>query len=233
MDRHAHGQVRTEVVDERILVMTVDRVEKKNAFTPKISNELAAAYTRLDDDPELFVGVLTFAGDHTTAGLEMPLFFGPDAEPGRARGRGRPVRPATPVDQAVGDRGAGHHLHDRDRDRAGRRHHRRRVRHALLSARTQARARAARRRDDPLRAARRMGQRDVPPPAGRRVHRRRSAADRAGAGGRRAGTRNGTARSSWHGSCCSARRSRCSTPSPTRGSRSTMTSRRRSMPSRR
>src|SRR6266513_2396739 len=52
MDRHAHGQVHTEVVDDRILVMTVDRVEKKNAFTPKISNELAAAYTRLDDDPE-------------------------------------------------------------------------------------------------------------------------------------------------------------------------------------
>src|SRR5438309_9360135 len=82
MDRHAHGQVHTEVVDDRILVMTVDRVEKKNAFTPKISNELAAGYTRLDDDSELFVGVLTFAGDHTTAGLEMPLFFGPDAEPG-------------------------------------------------------------------------------------------------------------------------------------------------------
>src|SRR5437867_2929922 len=60
--------------------MTVDRVEKKNAFTPKISNELAAAYTRLDDDSELFVGVLTFAGDHSTAGLEMPLFFGPGAD---------------------------------------------------------------------------------------------------------------------------------------------------------
>src|SRR4051794_41062203 len=83
VDRHAHGQVHTEVVDDRILVMTVDRVEKKNAFTPKISRELAEAYTRLDDDPELFVGVLTFAGDHTTAGLEMPLFFGPDADPGR------------------------------------------------------------------------------------------------------------------------------------------------------
>jgi enoyl-CoA hydratase/carnithine racemase len=81
-ERHAHGQVRTDVVDDRILVMTVDRVEKKNAFTPKISNELAAAYTRLDDDPALFVGVLTFAGDHSTAGLEMPLFFGPDADPG-------------------------------------------------------------------------------------------------------------------------------------------------------
>jgi enoyl-CoA hydratase/carnithine racemase len=79
---HPHGEVRTEVVDDHILVMTVDRVAKKNAFTPKIMNELAAALTRLDDDGELFVGVLTFAGAHTTAGLEMPLFFGPDA-PGR------------------------------------------------------------------------------------------------------------------------------------------------------
>jgi enoyl-CoA hydratase/carnithine racemase len=75
-ERHPHGQVHTEVVDDRILVMTVDREEKRNAFTPKISRELAAAYTRLDEDPELFVGVLTFAGAHTTAGLDMPLFFG-------------------------------------------------------------------------------------------------------------------------------------------------------------
>jgi enoyl-CoA hydratase/carnithine racemase len=77
--RPPHGEVRTEVVDGHVLVMTVDRVEKKNAFTPKIAGELAAAYTRLDEDAELFVGVLTFAGDHTTAGLELPLFFGPDA----------------------------------------------------------------------------------------------------------------------------------------------------------
>lgn len=74
------------MVDDRVLVMTVDRAEKKNALTPKISNELAAAYTRLDDDPDLFVGVLTFAGDHTTAGLDMPLFFGPDAETGPPAG---------------------------------------------------------------------------------------------------------------------------------------------------
>lgn len=80
--RHPHGQVTTEVVDDRILLMTVDRVEKKNAFTPKISAELAAAYTRLDDDPGLFAGVLTFAGDHTTAGLDLPLFFGGDSDGG-------------------------------------------------------------------------------------------------------------------------------------------------------
>ena len=74
------GRCTTEVVDDHILVMTVDRVEKKNAFTPKIDAELAAALTRLDDDPDLFVGVLTFAGDHTTAGLEMPLFFGAEGQ---------------------------------------------------------------------------------------------------------------------------------------------------------
>lgn len=78
-ERHPHGEVRTEVIDEHILLLTVDRVEKKNAFTPKITSELEDALTRLDDDPELFVGVLTFAGDHTTAGLEMPLFFTDEA----------------------------------------------------------------------------------------------------------------------------------------------------------
>src|SRR5437764_14433247 len=96
MDRHAHGQVDTEVVDGRILVMTVDRVEKKNAFTPKISSELAAAYTRLDEDPDLFVGVLAFAGDHTTAGLEMPLFFTEEAR--REAARRQAEQPSEPVD---------------------------------------------------------------------------------------------------------------------------------------
>ncbi len=76
---HPHGEVHSDVVDTHILVMTVDRVAKKNAFTPKIMNELADALTRLDEDPELFVGVLSFAGEHTTAGLEMPLFFTDEA----------------------------------------------------------------------------------------------------------------------------------------------------------
>jgi enoyl-CoA hydratase len=83
---HPHGEVRAEVVDEHLLVLTVDRVAKKNAFTPKMMEELGAALTRLDEDPDLFVGVLTFAGDHTTAGLEMPLFFGADADGPRAGG---------------------------------------------------------------------------------------------------------------------------------------------------
>jgi hypothetical protein len=66
-DPHPHGAVRTEVVDERIVVMTVDRVEKKNAFTPKITNELSDALTRLDEDDDLFVGALAFCCGPTSS----------------------------------------------------------------------------------------------------------------------------------------------------------------------
>ena len=52
-DVHPHGTVTAAVVDDRILVITVDRVDKKNAFTPRMIGELAAALTRLDDDPDL------------------------------------------------------------------------------------------------------------------------------------------------------------------------------------
>ena len=95
-ERHPHGDVHTEVVDDHILVLTVDRVEKKNAFTPKITAELEDALTRLDEDPDLFVGVLTFAGDHTTAGLEMPLFFTDEAK--QAAAERRAAQTSAPVD---------------------------------------------------------------------------------------------------------------------------------------
>jgi enoyl-CoA hydratase/carnithine racemase len=95
-DRHPHGEVRADVMDEHILLVTVDRVEKKNAFTPKITAELEDALTRLDEDPELFIGVLTFAGDHTTAGLEMPLFFTEEARRDAAVRRAN--RTSEPVD---------------------------------------------------------------------------------------------------------------------------------------
>jgi enoyl-CoA hydratase/carnithine racemase len=103
-DRHPHGAVRTSVVDEHILVMTVDRVEKKNAFTPKISNELSDALTRLDEDDDLFVGVLAFAGDHTTAGLEMPLFFSEEAR------RNAALRKAAETSEPVDPFGLGRRL---------------------------------------------------------------------------------------------------------------------------
>ena len=46
-ERHPHGAVHTDVVDDHILVLTVDRVEKKNAFTPKVAAELEDGLTAL------------------------------------------------------------------------------------------------------------------------------------------------------------------------------------------
>jgi enoyl-CoA hydratase/carnithine racemase len=73
------GTVRTEV-DGRICRIVVDNVAKKNAFTPDMMAELSNAFTAFDADDALWVAVLAFAGDHTTAGLDMPKFFGPNAE---------------------------------------------------------------------------------------------------------------------------------------------------------
>ena len=42
----------------------------------------------LDQEPDLWVGVITFAGKHATAGLDLPKFFGPNAE-ARSNNEGR------------------------------------------------------------------------------------------------------------------------------------------------
>lgn len=63
-----------------ILVITVDRSHKMNGMTPAMFDGIADALARLEADPALWVGVLCFAGKHTTAGLDMPKFFGPGAQ---------------------------------------------------------------------------------------------------------------------------------------------------------
>lgn len=72
------GVVTTER-DGHVFVMTVDRADKMNGFTPSLFDQLANAMAELDQDPELWVGVVAFAGKHTTAGLDLPKFFGPNA----------------------------------------------------------------------------------------------------------------------------------------------------------
>ena len=59
--------------------ITVDNVRKRNAFVPEMMVALSEALTAFDRDGELWVGVLCAAGEHTTAGLDMPKFFGPTA----------------------------------------------------------------------------------------------------------------------------------------------------------
>ncbi len=69
------GTVTTEI-DEHLLVITVDRVAKMNAITPEILDGISQALQDLEDDDQLWAAVLTFAGQHTTAGLELTRFFG-------------------------------------------------------------------------------------------------------------------------------------------------------------
>lgn len=67
----AEGTIRTERRGT-LLLIGIDRPAKRNGFTPRMFRELAQAYTLLDDDPSLRVGVLFAHGDHFTAGLDLP-----------------------------------------------------------------------------------------------------------------------------------------------------------------
>ena len=55
-----------------LLLIGIDRPAKYNGFTPRMFRELGEAYSRLDDDAGLRVGVLHAHGKHFTAGLDLP-----------------------------------------------------------------------------------------------------------------------------------------------------------------
>ena len=52
-ENNAEGGITVEV-EGRILLMGINRPSKMNGFTPEMIDDLADAYTRLDDDPELW-----------------------------------------------------------------------------------------------------------------------------------------------------------------------------------
>ncbi|KAF1066114.1 crotonase/enoyl-CoA hydratase family protein [Variovorax sp.] len=64
-------------VEGHVAVISLDNVAKKNAITPELMHQLSQRLTEFDDDDDLWVAVLDPAGEHTTAGLDMPKFFGP------------------------------------------------------------------------------------------------------------------------------------------------------------
>ncbi|HLZ97862.1 MAG TPA: crotonase/enoyl-CoA hydratase family protein [Steroidobacteraceae bacterium] len=90
MTRDPDGQVNVEQ-REHLLLIGIDRPEKRNGFTPKIFSELAAAFTRLEKGPGLRCGVLHAEGDHFTAGLDMPKIV-------PLRRAGQPLIPPGEVD---------------------------------------------------------------------------------------------------------------------------------------
>ena len=67
------GCIDTQVVDGHILLIGINRPAKRNGWTPAMFRQLAEAYTRLDDESALRVGVLHAFGDHFTAGLDLPV----------------------------------------------------------------------------------------------------------------------------------------------------------------
>jgi enoyl-CoA hydratase len=71
-------EVRT-AVHGHVCVISLDNVAKKNAISPDMMQALSGALTSFDDNDDLWVAVLDPAGEHTTAGLDMPKFFGPGA----------------------------------------------------------------------------------------------------------------------------------------------------------
>lgn len=54
-----------------VWLMGIDRVDKRNAFTPEMYEGLGHAYGELDRDDELRCGVLYAHGDHFTGGLDL------------------------------------------------------------------------------------------------------------------------------------------------------------------
>ena len=68
---HPEGSIDTTAVGG-VLQIAINRPAKRNGFTPKMFRELGEAYTRLDDDPALRVGLLVAEGAHFTAGLDLP-----------------------------------------------------------------------------------------------------------------------------------------------------------------
>ncbi len=54
-----------------LLLIGLNRPDKLNAFDPEMIGQLAAAYTRLDEDRELRCGVLWAEGRYFTSGLEL------------------------------------------------------------------------------------------------------------------------------------------------------------------
>src|SRR5690606_22923602 len=65
------GSISTEVRGH-ILLIGFNRPAKYNSYTPTMARQLVDAFTRLDEDPELWVGVVFGHGKHFCAGLDLP-----------------------------------------------------------------------------------------------------------------------------------------------------------------
>jgi enoyl-CoA hydratase len=61
---------------ERVLVVTINRPEVRNAVNGAVAGGIAAALEQLDDDQELSIGIVTGAGGFFCAGMDLKAFAG-------------------------------------------------------------------------------------------------------------------------------------------------------------
>jgi enoyl-CoA hydratase/carnithine racemase len=90
MEQIDQGTVRTERRGA-VLEMVIDRPRKRNAFTPAMFEALGAAYSQLERDPTLRVGLVWAEGAHFSAGIDLPLMA-------EHRAAGRPYVPLNLID---------------------------------------------------------------------------------------------------------------------------------------
>src|SRR5487761_2156544 len=69
-------------VQGRVLIATISREAKRNALNPDITAPLDAAMNRLEDDPELWCGILTGGKNVFSAGADLSIGPGPPTERG-------------------------------------------------------------------------------------------------------------------------------------------------------
>jgi enoyl-CoA hydratase len=87
---------------DRILIITINRPEAKNAVNAAVSNGLAAAVDQLDDDFSLAVGIITGAGSSFCAGMDLKAFARGENVLAKGRGLGFTERPPVkPIIAAV------------------------------------------------------------------------------------------------------------------------------------
>lgn len=101
-----NGQSPPLLVEERdrILLLTLNRPQARNAVDRFLAEALAQALDRLDEDPDLRVGVLTGSGRGFCAGMDLKAFAATGERPvGGGRGFAGIVRrpPAKPMIAAV------------------------------------------------------------------------------------------------------------------------------------
>jgi enoyl-CoA hydratase len=59
---------------ERILLITINRPDQRNAINAAVAQGIGDALDELDDDPDLTIGVLTGAGKGFSAGMDLKAF---------------------------------------------------------------------------------------------------------------------------------------------------------------